>query len=757
MISSFRHRGHTIAGKKRKFAAKSIWLLTLILSLSVPLRAKSFVDVSHKVQISDRLFIPLKGLNHIAALSKSTTSLNSVIQQEVAINQKLQRIKSSLAKLRNDNEFYKFSINLFKRWSVSPRNSIVLYSFQSFFLIIFAGFFISRKNSHPIAEIVKKLEEMSQKPIGEWGLLQVQGDDKVKRIADFINNLIVRYRRLLASIQSSTDKLIKARSQLLNESSHLNRGIKDIDKQANLVLTLGERFDDSYQDLSAAAQYALTSIEQTRSMVEEAFYSIKRMDEDLAIWMDSAKKISTSIVKLDTGFDRILEEIEEVNPRIIGINSSLRSMDKSLSQLDINTKELSTSAAKTAVFIEQMEKSIDNINTISHSLSRAADETSNLMAKMAYSIQLIESNAKKSRELSEIVASDVEKGMNAIRKTIEGMDRINKAVEETSQVIKRLGVRSQEIGEILNVIDDIAEQTNLLALNASIIAAQAGEQGKGFAVVADEIRGLAARTSSSTQDIGKLILSVQEEVRNAVQSMKEGSAKVEEGVKLSNQAGKIFEKILEGTRNSTEMVKKIAEATVEQADSSSQAVEAIKEVTKMIQNISKATTGHISSLPEINKVVDSLSSMAKDISQAITSLQEHIEHIKEAMSIMKEKSLEISRGTKKQKREEGALSSLISQTRDREELIAKLIDQLTKNIGDIRINFKPLKQKLNLLNSFKSKQQAYKEKLSNYFEDINYIAQMQMKIAGELREGCFQSGQASEDISQEQTRFDEEN
>jgi len=177
----------------------------------------------------------------------------------------------------------------------------------------------------------------------------------------------------------------------------------------------------------------------------------------------------------------------------------------------------------------------------------------------------------------------------------------------------------------------------------------------------------------------------------------------------------------------------------------------------MIQNISKAATGHISSLPEINKIVNGFSSMAKEISRAINSLQEKIEQIKEAMDIMKEKSLEISRGTKEQKREESALSSLINQIRDKEELISKLIEQLTKNIGDVRLNIEPMKQKLDMINSFKSQQQTYKEKLSNYLEDINYIAHMQIKIAGELKEGCFQTQKALEDTSQKQTKFDEEN
>jgi methyl-accepting chemotaxis protein len=101
--------------------------------------------------------------------------------------------------------------------------------------------------------------------------------------------------------------------------------------------------------------------------------------------------------------------------------------------------------------------------------------------------------------------------MASIGKAIDGMKEIKASVENTAGYIRKLGGRSEEIGQILNVIDEITDQTTLLALNAAILAAQAGEHGKGFSVVADEIKNLAERTSVSTQEIGELIQSVQQE------------------------------------------------------------------------------------------------------------------------------------------------------------------------------------------------------------------------------------------------------
>ena len=156
-------------------------------------------------------------------------------------------------------------------------------------------------------------------------------------------------------------------------------------------------------------------------------------------------------------------------------------------------------------------------------------------------------------------------------------------------MISNLGSRIDAIGQILNVIDDVAEQTNLLALNAAIIAAQAGEHGKGFAVVADEIKDLAERAGASTKEIADLIKTIQSESKNAILAVERGAQNVDRGVEVSNEAERALKKILESSQKSTNMVRAIARATVEQAKGSKQVTDAIGRIAATVQQIAAAT------------------------------------------------------------------------------------------------------------------------------------------------------------------------
>jgi hypothetical protein len=157
--------------------------------------------------------------------------------------------------------------------------------------------------------------------------------------------------------------------------------------------------------------------------------------------------------------------------------------------------------------------------------------------EIAASIDEVSKNSEESADVAQRSVQIAAKGAGVVRQTIQGMDSIRDQIQETSKRIKRLGESSQEIGSIVELINDISEQTNILALNAAIQAASAGEAGRGFAVVADEVQRLAERASNATKRIETLVQTIQSDTNEAVSSMEQTTAEVVAGARLAEDAG----------------------------------------------------------------------------------------------------------------------------------------------------------------------------------------------------------------------------
>jgi methyl-accepting chemotaxis protein len=278
--------------------------------------------------------------------------------------------------------------------------------------------------------------------------------------------------------------------------------------------------------------------------------------------------------------------------------------------------ELSQSVRESVSSIEEMTYSIKEVAKNVDALSLTAEETSSSMNEMDVSIDQVQSNANETARLSEEVARDAEHGAESILKTIGEIYRIKESSQEAVAVISNLGSRIDAIGQILNVIDEVAEQTNLLALNAAIIAAQAGEHGKGFAVVADEIKDLAERAGASTKEIADLIKTIQSESRNAIQAVERGAQNVDRGVQVSNEAERALKKILESSQKSTNMVRAIARATVEQAKGSKQVTDAIGRIAETVQQIAAATAQQARGTELIMKTGETMRTVAQQVERS---------------------------------------------------------------------------------------------------------------------------------------------
>jgi methyl-accepting chemotaxis protein len=327
-------------------------------------------------------------------------------------------------------------------------------------------------------------------------------------------------------------------------------------------------------------------LSQASSAIED---SIPRLAEGVGAVLQASEQATEHIREMTTALANIAQSIESLASSAEESSSSILEMTATNDETAENVGELASSVRETVSSIEEMAYSIREVAKNVDALSLTAEETSSSMNQMDVSIDQVQSNANETARLSEEVATDAEKGAEAILKTIGEIYRIKESSQEAVAVISNLGFRIEAIGQILAVIDDVAEQTNLLALNAAIIAAQAGEHGKGFAVVADEIKDLAERAGGSTKEIAELIKTIQSESKNAIAAVERGAHNVDRGVEVSNEAERALKKILESSQKSTNMVRAIARATVEQAKGSKQVTDAIGRIAETVQQIAAAT------------------------------------------------------------------------------------------------------------------------------------------------------------------------
>ncbi|MEK6581420.1 MAG: phosphate/phosphite/phosphonate ABC transporter substrate-binding protein [Nitrospirota bacterium] len=376
----------------------------------------------------------------------------------------------------------------------------------------------------------------------------------------------------------------------------------------------------------------------------------KKVVDGTQLEAEAVADISSSVEQLNAAISEITESTEGLAASTEETAASMDEIATSIGQVTNSTHDLFGSVEATSSSIEELSATIKEVAQNADNLSGITDETLSAIEEIASSVKEVELNAKESAKLSEKVMTDASTfGMTSIEKTIDGMKNIKFSVEKTNEFIKKLGGRSEEIGKILNVIDEITDQTTLLALNAAILAAQAGEHGKGFSVVADEIKDLAERTAFSTQEIGSLIQSVQQEVKGAVHAMGEGLISVEDGFKLSKEASDALKKILDSSKKSSEMAFSIERSTGEQTKSVKLVSEAMERVKGMTGLIAKATSEQSKGISLIMTATEKMRDISQQVKTATEEQAVNSKHISQAIEIVSDKSQQISRAIYEQK------------------------------------------------------------------------------------------------------------
>ncbi len=233
---------------------------------------------------------------------------------------------------------------------------------------------------------------------------------------------------------------------------------------------------------------------------------------------------------------------------------------------------------------------------------------------MATTIDQMSESSTESAEVSRRALEIAGKGAETVSRTINGMDTIREQIQETSKRIKRLGESSQEIGDIVELIDDIADQTNILALNAAMQAAMAGEAGRGFAVVADEVQRLAERSGNATKQIEALVKTIQADTNEAVSSMEATTTEVVAGAQLAEDAGEALQKIEAVSIQISERVMQVSELAQQQSHEAS----LVNDTMSIIQEITTQTSDGTS---QTAMSIGALADMADDLQSSVAGFR----------------------------------------------------------------------------------------------------------------------------------------
>jgi twitching motility protein PilJ len=435
---------------------------------------------------------------------------------------------------------------------------------------------------------------------------QVSDAEALERLAEI--------SELFEFVSGSVDEILETSPELFQ-----------VRESANVIFTVSQTLLDQASELAAgfddlAAGRALNTLVgyvlgalALGSIILIGLVMVRETNRRLGETAEKNERNQTAIL-------RLLDEIADLADGDLTVAATVTedftgaiadSINYSIDQLRDLVATINLTAVQVAGAAQETQATAMHLAEASEHQAQEIAGASAAINEMAVSIDQVSANASESSAVAERSVAIANKGNEVVHNTITGMDNIREQIQDTSKRIKRLGESSQEIGDIVSLINDIADQTNILALNAAIQASMAGDAGRGFAVVADEVQRLAERSSAATKQIEALVKTIQTDTNEAVISMEQTTSEVVRGARLAQDAGVALEEIEKVSKTLAALIQNISNAARQQASSAGHISNTMNVIQEITSQTSSGTTATAKSIGNLAKMA---SEMRKSVS-----------------------------------------------------------------------------------------------------------------------------------------------